>query len=482
LSLIITNEIMKDDLKIAWRNLWRNRRRTLITGSSVFFAVFFAIIMRSYQLGTYDHMISNVIESYTGHLQVQHIEYHNNPQVDNSFDYNDSLYHLIKCVENVVSVTPHLEFFSLASNGPQTRGVAVIGIDPVKEKMFSNPENKLVRYRITAEALSNMKESGIFPETVLWKLEQNKDRSYSSRARLELEIGLPKAETKKYIPEIIKFCEVPNGFLSVNDDGILVSDKLARYLKAEIGDTVVLIGHGYHGTSAAGLFPVRGIIKMPAPDLDNKLIMMTISTAQKFLEAHGKITSVSINLTDRSPRTIKKARESINKLMEGTGTTVKTWYELNPVLYQQIQGDSQSGLVMLGVLYFIIFFGIFGTVIMMVAERKKEFGVLISIGMQKFKLKRIIGIEMAMLGTLGLAGGMVASVPFIIYFFYNPIVLKGSLGKMMEDLGWDAVMPAKWFGPYFYIQSVIVAVMIFIATLYPFRKINKLKEVEALKG
>lgn len=58
--------------------------------------------------------------------------------------------------------------------------------------------------------------------------------------------------------------------------------------------------------------------------------------------------------------------------MEGMGTTVKTWYELNPVLYQQIQGDSQSGMVMLGVLYFIIFFGIFGTVIMMVAERKKN--------------------------------------------------------------------------------------------------------------
>ena len=476
------NDIMRDNFKIAWRNLWRNRRRTLITASSVFFAVFFAIIMRSYQLGTYDHMISNVIESYTGHLQIQHPEYQNNPQIDNSFDFNDSLFLLISNVENVVSVTPHLEFFALASNGPQTKGVAILGIDPAREKTFSNPENKLVRYRITDEALVKMNNSGIFPESVLKKLQENKDRSYSSRARLELELGLAITETEKYIPEIIRFCEVQNGFLNEEDDGILVSDRLARYLKAEIGDTIILIGQGYQGASAAGLFPVRGIIKMPAPDLDNRLIMMTIPAAQKFLDAPGKITSVSINLTDRSTRTIKKALDRINKLMEGMGTTVKTWYELNPVLYQQIQGDSQSGMVMLGVLYFIIFFGIFGTVIMMVAERKKEFGVLISIGMQKTRLKRIISMEMAMLGLLGLAGGMLAAVPFILYFFYNPIVLKGDLGKMMEDMGWDAVMPAKWFGPYFYLQAIIVVIMILLATLYPLRKINKLKEVEALRS
>lgn len=89
---------------------------------------------------------------------------------------------------------------------------------------------------------------------------------------------------------------------------------------------------------------------------------------------------------------------------------------------------------------------------------------------------------MAMLGLLGLAGGMLAAVPFILYFFYNPIVLKGDLGKMMEDMGWDAVMPAKWFGSYYYIQALIVVIMILLATQYPLRKINKLKEVEALRS
>jgi putative ABC transport system permease protein len=137
---------------------------------------------------------------------------------------------------------------------------------------------------------------------------------------------------------------------------------------------------------------------------------------------------------------------------------------------------------MLALLYIIIFFGIFGTVLMMVSERKREFGVLVAIGMQKKKLKRIVTIEMLLLGAIGLVCGLLASVPLILYFYYYPIVLKGDLAKMMEDYGWDAVMPSAWFGPYFYWQALIVALMVVMATLYPLRKIGTLKEMEALKG
>jgi ABC-type lipoprotein release transport system permease subunit len=104
---------MKEEFKIAWRNLWRNRRRTIITSASVFFAVFFAVIMRSYQLGSYDHMINNFIESFTGSLQVQHIKYQDNPLIDYSFDYDDSIASAISEVDKVVSVTPHLESFTI---------------------------------------------------------------------------------------------------------------------------------------------------------------------------------------------------------------------------------------------------------------------------------------------------------------------------------------------------------------------------------
>ncbi len=472
---------MKEEFKIAWRNLWRNRRRTIITSASVFFAVFFAVIMRSYQLGSYDHMITNFIESFTGYLQVQHVKYQDNPLIDYSFDYNDSTAAAILSIDNVVSVTAHIESFTLASNGTQTKGVAVIAIDPVMEKSFSDPESKLVKYRITDNTLSLLKESGTIPDNLLEKIEKNLGRSYSSLARLKLELGLAD-EDERFIPEILKFSGVSNGFLAKEDEGILVSDRLSSYLKVTVGDSVVLMGQGYHGVSATGIFPVRGIIKMPYPEIDNKLIIMTIPTAQKFFDTEGKITSLVVNLTDKSNRTLKTAKASINAILPDTNTTAKTWYELNPILYQQIQGDSQTGIAMLGLLYFIIFFGIFGTVLMMVSERKREFGVLVAIGMQKKKLKRIITFEMMFLGAIGMVSGLLASVPLILYFYYNPILIKGELATMMEDWGWDAVMPTAWFGPYFYWQAVIVTIMVILATIYPLRKIGRMKEIEALKS
>jgi ABC-type lipoprotein release transport system permease subunit len=102
--------------------------------------------------------------------------------------------------------------------------------------------------------------------------------------------------------------------------------------------------------------------------------------------------------------------------------------------------------------------------------------------MQKKKLKRIVSIEMMLLGAIGLVSGLLASVPLILYFYYYPVVLKGEMARIMEDWGWDPVMPAAWFGPYFYWQVLIVALMVVLATIYPLRKIRKLKEIEALKA
>jgi ABC-type lipoprotein release transport system permease subunit len=473
---------MKDDFKIAWRNLWRNRRRTVITSASVFFAVFFAVLMRSIQLGSYDRMIMNFIESYSGYLQVQHVKYLDNPSIDYSFVCSDSLEKAVSAVENVVSAAPHIESFVLASSGAQTKGVAVLGIDPEKEKKFSNPEIKLVRYRITAGALEQIRKSSSIPAGLMQKVESVKGSAYSSRARFELDLGLSSDEADLYMDEILRYCEVSNGFLADKDEGVLVSDRLASYLKVAIGDTVILMGQGYHGASAAGIFPVRGIIKMPVADIDSKLIIMTIPAAQKFFDVSGRITSLSVNLTGRSSRTMRRAQEGISQLLTDKNTVTKTWEDLNPVLVQQIQGDSQTGIATLAMLYFIIFFGIFGTVLMMIAERTREFGVLMAIGMQRRRLKRILMIEMILLGTLGLIGGMLASAPVVIHFYYHPVLLKGELGKIMEDIGWDAVMPTAWFGSYFYRQAIVVGIMVLVATIYPLRKISRLKEIEALRS
>lgn len=112
---------MKELIKIAWRNLWRDKRRTLITAASIFFAVFFAILMRSFQLGTYSYMIDQSIEAFSGYLQVQSPDYSDDPSLENSFVCTPEMLEKINQTGKIKAAVPRIESFALASNGSQSK-------------------------------------------------------------------------------------------------------------------------------------------------------------------------------------------------------------------------------------------------------------------------------------------------------------------------------------------------------------------------
>jgi ABC-type antimicrobial peptide transport system permease subunit len=161
---------------------------------------------------------------------------------------------------------------------------------------------------------------------------------------------------------------------------------------------------------------------------------------------------------------------------------VKNWLEINPTLKQQIEGDSISGQIFIGILYVIIFFGIFGTVLMMITERMREFGVMIAIGMQKKLLSWVVSIEMLIIGLVGTLAGMLASIPIIIGFNHNPIRFTGESAKLYEDMGFDPVMPTALIEGYFAWQGLIILVMVILACYFPLKKIRKLKVMDALRA
>lgn len=232
---------------MAWRNLWRNRRRTLITVASVFFAVFFALIMRSLQLGSYDHMFRNVIESYTGYIQIQHEDFKDEPSVDNVFEYTQNLERTIKDNPNVSETVPRFESFALASAGTLTQGVMVLGIDPVREAFLSNVRSRLVQYKLSDDAVDKLIKSDL-PSEVKAKLGLFKGNAYSSESLLQMELGIDDSDTAVLMPVIRKAAAFSNGYFETGKPQALLGEKLATYLSLGIGDTLVLIGQGYHGT------------------------------------------------------------------------------------------------------------------------------------------------------------------------------------------------------------------------------------------
>ena len=470
-----------NNLILAWRNLWRNRRRTLITSASVLFAVFFALLFRSLQLGSYDHMFRNAIESYTGYIQVQHKDFWDEKVVDNTFYYNRALEQELLSDENVVAAIPRFESFALASNGPQTKGVLVMGVDPEKETYLSKVIDKMVKYRLTAESIEKIKQDPNIPKKVKELASLFENSAYTTASRLQLDLGIKDKDASQWMPAIERHTKFENGSILMGEPGVWVGDKLSHYLQLGIGDTIVLISQGYHATTAAGKYEIKGIVKLPLPDLDNKIVYLPLDICQELYNAGDNLTSLALAVDDNQDKTIAETVERLSTVVT-EDQKVMEWREMNEVMVSQMDADDKSGKIMIGILYLVIAFGVFGTVLMLTAERKREFGVLVAIGMQKKKLASIMTLEMLLIGFLGILAGAAVATLLILYGVEHPLIFKGEMAKIFEEYGMEPKMVFWSIDTYYIWQMVIVALMVFLAIGYPIRKIFGMKVVNALRA
>jgi putative ABC transport system permease protein len=469
------------DIQLAWKNLWRNRRRTLITSASVFFAVFFTLIMRSFQLGTYDALFRNVIESYTGYLQLQNRDYFDESVIDNGFELNQSLFQELGSDPNVKNVVPRLESFALAAVESRTQGVIVLGIDPEGEDKVTELRKKLVKYKLSPEAVQALKNEAI-PSRIKKLLDVFINESYSSAGRLMLDLNIDEEDTASILPVLRTHASFRNGYLRDEEaGGAVIGDGLSDYLKAGVGDTLVLVGQGYHGASAAGKYAIKGIVRLPAPDIDNIVVYLTISVTQELFAAPGMATSAVIRLNNNDDESVVQTAGRLGKMLKEP-LTIRTWHEMNALLINQLEADNRSGMIMIGILYLVIAFGVFGTVLMMMAERKREFGMLVSIGMQKRKLAKVVSFEMLFIGFLGLAAGVIASLPIVFYGHTHPLKFTGEMGRMYSDYGFDPVMPTMLPDTYYLSQVIVVTLILIVAISFCTRKIFRINVINALRA
>jgi ABC-type lipoprotein release transport system permease subunit len=426
-------------------------------------------------------MYKNAIESYTGYIQVQHKDFWDEKIVDNTFQYDTQLEKQILADANVEATIPRFESFALASNGPQTKGVMVMGVDPEKEVHLSKIKEKTVKFRLTSESIARIEQDPNIPEKVKELAPLFENSAYTTASRLQLDLDIPDKDAFRLMPAIEEHARFENGSIKIGEPGAWVGDKLSQYLQLGIGDTVVLISQGYHATTAAGKYEIKGILKLPLPDIDNKIVYLPLDICQGLFNAEGKLTSLALAVKNNQDKSIAGTVERISEVVS-EDQRVMEWREMNEVMVSQMDADDKGGQIMLGILYLVIAFGIFGTVLMLTSERKREFGVLVAIGMQKKKLASIMTLEMLLIGLLGVLCGVAVASVLILYGLDHPIIFKGETAKMFEEYGMEPKMAFMTIGAYYISQIVIVLAMVLLAIGYPLRKIFGMKVVNALRA
>ncbi|MDR0794854.1 MAG: ABC transporter permease [Tannerella sp.] len=417
---------MTTDYRLIWRNIWRNRRRTVITLASVFFAVFFCVIMMGFTTGMWDRMLENMLKTQTGHIQIHAEGYWDDKVIDNFMFMDAATIARLESIDNIENVSPRLETFAMAAAGTVSKGVAVIGVSPAKEAQKSNLPSRIVK----------------------------------------------------------------GGYLSETDDGILIGEGLANYLNITTGDTLALIGQGYHGASAAGLFPIRGILKLMTTEMDNGLIYTTLPTAQNFIDMPDGYSGILISIKDNdrlqsvvdSVKSLVGSRQSVVGSNETTDHTppaidykVLTWHFTMERLMQQGETDKAFNMVLMCILYLIVGFGILGTVIMMTNERKREFCMMISLGMSRIRLSAITVIEMIVKSLIGVMAAIVVTLPIAHWFSAHPIKMTGGMAEMLSQYGMEPYLPMATHSHIFTNPIIIILLMVLLTVIYPVRKILKLE-------
>ncbi|MBI3142283.1 MAG: ABC transporter permease [Bacteroidetes bacterium] len=402
-------------LLLAWRNIWRNKRRTLITVMMVFIAVFLSTVMRSLQLGTYHHMIDGLVRYTSGYLQVQPTGYDDDKSLDRAWSADTIDLQGLKQNRQVESVAPRLEGFALGSYGKKTKPLSIIGLDVDLER-----------------------------ET----LELNK--------------------------------KIKSGALPSNEQrGIMVGQKLAEKLGLGVGDSLVLLGQGYQAQTAAGLYRVEAILLFANPLLNENTVFMPLQWAQELFSTGKRITHVVINISPNAH--LQTVQHQLTGFLPNVGFSLLNWQELNPELYQGIQGDQSGGMLIIFILYMVIAFGIFGTILMMTTERQYEYGVLNAIGMRRFALANMLVIETALLALLGAVVSLAVAAPVVAYFHHYPIRFSGQAAESMNSMGFEAAMYASTDFVIGINQALVVTLISMALCAYPFIKLQWLKPVAAMK-
>ncbi|MDX1803356.1 MAG: FtsX-like permease family protein [Alcanivorax sp.] len=410
-------------LRLAWRNLWRHRRRTLITLSSIGLGFVLAVVFIGINDGAHNSMIRNAIKLGEGYITVQPAGYQAAPA----------------------------NYKFLADGGALLQRARALQIPGQVDARISLQVLASSPYNSVGAALEGMAAS-------------------DQRAQL----------LKPYLVE-------GHWIEAGDERGVLIGTGMARKLKAKPGSKIVLMAGKRGGDSEAQLGRVRGIFDAHMDALDNYLVISDLPLARRFLVAEGgdpqrqPLTRLAIYLDQ--PDALSQWTVASRQALQNDQVAVLDWQQMMPQLVQFVLLDSAGSYVFLTLILVLIVFGIVNTVLMSVLERTREFGLLRALGVSRYQLLVMVFCETLLMSLLAVTLGWLVGAAVQLWFAHHGIDLSGVMGDSTAIAG--TFMDPVVYTELSTARVVQLTLIVFITTLttgiYPAIKAARVTPVEALR-
>ena len=404
-------------LRLAWRNLWRQPRRTWLTTGAMVFSNTLLVFMISLQFGMYGLMIDNTLQAYSGHLQVQAPGYIDDQKMRQTVADIVPLAERLRAEFPEQQVAARASGFALVSSEDRSYGVAVVGVQPEYEPRVST--------------LPGLVSSG--------------------------------------------------RFLEDNDAAeIVIGAALARILRVDVGDELTLLGSGKDGSFAAAVVIIAGIFDSGLPDFDRSFTEIPLGLFQDVFYMRGSGHHIVFNNGGISGVADLKLRVEAT-LPPDQDLVVHDWDALQPGLQQTIKADISSAFFMYGILVILVAFSVLNTQLMSVLERTHEFGIVMSLGLTPGRLGRLVLLETAIMGLLGLVFGAILGGLVTWWLSVNGFAYPG-----MEEMAAKFNLPGRFYPEVSTLSllsgPIVVFLFTILAALYPALRLHNLQPVAAMRA
>ncbi len=405
---------------MAWRNLWRNRRRTYITLSAIVFGVFLAVLMMAMQDRNWADMIRLAARLGAGHVTIQHPEYLDSPTVTRSVQGTDRLKRLAADDERVIRVVERITGFNMLSTARENVGAGFIAVSPEQED----------------------------------------------------------EETLSLLEAIVE----GEFFSSSTDGGIILGERLASNLDVELGSKLVYTLTDKEGEIVSALARVSGIVRTGSPSVDASICLLPIDTVREVIGfAPDEAIQIAAFVDDQRASDAVVADLAAEAPED---VAVLAWHELQPDLAVFIAMKVGGAKVMMLVLAALVAAGIFNTLFVSVMERLREFGIMLAVGFSPGQLFRLIMLESAWLAVIGLAASAAVTVGPYLYLASTGIDISGMIPADQVEVagvGMSTVLRVGIYGENVALIGVSALVAILLSGVYPAWRAGQADPVETIR-